>query len=75
MKTSHTSKNHRISRPGNESEQPLQPADDSVIARLVQQLRKENERISELVERQKKLRLELLKAQEQKLAELSRESD
>ena len=72
MKTSHPAQDNRTSRPNNEAQQPLQPADDSVILRLVQQLQSENERILELVERQRKLRLELLRAQEQKLVELSR---
>ena len=72
MKTSHPSKDNRTSRPSNTTEQPIQPAGDSVISRLVRQLHSENERILELVERQRKLRLELLQAQEQKLIELSR---
>lgn len=58
----------KISRPTPaHSEQSEQ---NSVIAKLVEQLRAENQRISELMERQRKLRLELLRAQEESLASL-----
>ena len=48
------------------------PPIDMVIASLVDQLKKENENIAQLMERQRQLRLELLKAQEESLAALRR---
>jgi hypothetical protein len=43
-----------------------------VIASLVDQLKRENENIARLMQRQRELRVELLKAQEQSLAALRR---
>lgn len=52
-------------------EQPI----DMVIASLVDQLKRENDNIAQLMERQRELRVELLKAQEQSLAALRRTND
>ena len=46
-----------------------------VIASLIEQLKRENENIANLMERQKHLRQELLKAQEQSLAALRKNAN